>query len=91
MYIEDLQQELAEQGIVHFYVRIIPNAPHTCISERLQDGSLKVKVQAVPERGKANDALKQLLAREFNVRLHQVTIKSGALHRQKLICITAQS
>ena len=88
MYIENLQQELTEQGTVHFYVRIIPNAPTTCISEVLEDRSLKIKVAAPPERGKANIVLRQFLARKFNARLNQVAIKSGALHRHKLICIS---
>lgn len=88
MYTEHLQRELEQNGIVHFYVRIIPHAPITAITELLADGSLKIKVQALPEHGKANAKLLQLLAHEFNVRLHQIEIKSGALHRQKLIAIT---
>jgi uncharacterized protein len=88
MYTDNLQQELAKNGVVHFYVRIIPNAPITAITESLPDGSLKIKVQALPEHGKANVKLLQLLAHEFNVRVHQVQIKSGAMHRHKLIAIT---
>lgn len=48
---------------------------------------LIVSVRALPIDGRANDALRALLAAEFRVPKAQVEIVSGALGRQKALCI----
>lgn len=51
----------------------------------LDDGSYEARVKAPPVDGKANTALIALVARHFSIRKAQITIKSGASSRQKLV------
>ncbi len=57
--------------------------------EALADGSYVARVKAPPVDGKANAAVIELVAEHFGVRKSQVTIKSGASGRLKLISISA--
>jgi len=51
------------------------------------DGSrfLKVRVAAPPEKGKANDSLLALLARELHIPKTGIAIRSGQSHRLETI------
>ena len=55
----------------------------------LDDGTWQARVKAPPVDGKANAALVGLVAAHFGVRKAQVTIKSGASGRLKLVTIAA--
>jgi uncharacterized protein (TIGR00251 family) len=57
----------------------------------LVDGTLKVKIAAPPERGKANQALIALLAGHYGVPRTAVTIVSGHTASLKLVRIGAHS
>ena len=46
---------------------------------------LKVSVTAPPTEGRANDALLQLLAREWGVARRDLSLVSGAKNRNKLV------
>ena len=46
---------------------------------------LKARVSAVAEDGKANDALRRLIAKELNIGATHVRIVSGAASRMKVI------
>ena len=51
-------------------------------------GALKVAVNAPPERGKANGAVVDLMARALGVPIDSVTIVGGAASRDKLILVS---
>ena len=51
----------------------------------MADGVLKVKVAAVPEKGKANDELCAVLARHFNVAPRDVEVISGQTSTRKRV------
>jgi uncharacterized protein (TIGR00251 family) len=51
----------------------------------LEDGSWLARVKAPPVDGKANDAVIALIAKHFGLRKAQVSIKSGASGRMKLV------
>jgi len=53
----------------------------------MYDGKLKVLVTSPPERGKANERLKELLARKIGIRKSQVEIISGKSSRRKRILL----
>ncbi|HEU4592795.1 MAG TPA: DUF167 domain-containing protein [Steroidobacteraceae bacterium] len=53
----------------------------------LADGTWQARVKAPPVDGKANAAVIELVAAHFGVRKSQVTIKSGAAARLKLVQI----
>ena len=61
-------------------VVVVPRSSRNGIEE-LPDGSFKVWVRAVPEKGKANLAVIELLALNFRVPKTQIELISG--HRDK--------
>ena len=55
--------------------------------EPMSDGTWLARVKSPPLEGKANAELVELIARHFGVRKAQVSIKSGASGRMKLVRI----
>jgi uncharacterized protein YggU (UPF0235/DUF167 family) len=53
----------------------------------MDDGSLKVKVAAVPEKGRANNELCETLARHYGVGISQVEVIAGATSTRKRVRI----
>lgn len=74
---------------VLFHVRLTPKGGRDAIEgwETASDGSrhVKARVRAVPEDGKANEALIALLAKTLGVPKSSVRIVSGASARLKRI------
>jgi uncharacterized protein (TIGR00251 family) len=58
-------------------VRVQPKGSIDRIDGFLEDGSLKVKVTAPPEKGKANQSVLRLLAKRLGVTPSQVELVSG--------------
>ena len=54
---------------------------------KIDDKNFKVKVTAAPEKGKANEAVRELLAREFGVGKSMVRIVGGVKSRNKVLAI----
>jgi uncharacterized protein len=52
-----------------------------------QDGALKVCVTQAPERGKANRAIIEVLAKELRLRRSQIELVSGETNPQKRFLI----
>ena len=73
-------------GGVRLAVQITPNAKKTEVIGVLDD-ALKLKLQAQPIEGKANDALGKYLARELGVPKSAVTITHGHTNKRKLVAI----
>jgi uncharacterized protein len=57
--------------------------------EELDDGTWLARVKAPPVDGRANEEMTALVARRFQVRRAQVSIKSGASGRLKVVEIDA--
>lgn len=68
-------------------IRVIPRAHQDSISE-MPDGTLRVRICAVPVDGAANDALIKLLAKHFDVAKSQIKIVRGISARDKVIEIS---
>ncbi len=64
-------------------VKVITRASRNAI-EKIADNSYRVWVTAVPEKGKANQAVVELLALEFDISKTQVHLISGATSSQKV-------
>ena len=71
-------------------VRVIPRSPRSKIDGRRGDAIL-VRLAAPPVEGAANDALIELLSREFHVPKRQITILSGHASRDKRVEIAGLS
>jgi uncharacterized protein len=66
-------------------VKVIPRSPQTQFSGTMADGTLKVRLAAVPEKGKANEALCSFLAAHYGVSREKVAVISGQTAALKLV------
>ena len=81
-------------GGVSLRVRLTPKASTDRIEtvEQTPDGTaLKARVRAVPEDGKANDALIALVADWLDLAKSRVTLASGATSRLKTLVIAGDA
>ena len=69
-----------------FSIRVQPHAKRDAV-EVSADGTIRVRVTAAPERGKANDAVTKLLAKRLGVSKSSVSITRGNTGRVKTIQI----
>lgn len=65
-------------------VKVIPNARKNSF-EGFHDGALKIKIHAIADKGKANEALIEFLAATFGVAKSQIRILSGHKGRLKRV------
>jgi uncharacterized protein len=65
-------------------VRVQPRAPKNEIAGE-RGGALIVRVTAPPVEGKANDALRKLLAKRLGIAPGRVSVVRGASGRDKLV------
>ena len=79
--------ELGEhpEGVV-LSVRAQPGARKNCLRGE-QNGALKVAVTQIAERGKANQALIEVLAEELSLKRSQIELVSGETQREKRFLI----
>jgi uncharacterized protein (TIGR00251 family) len=77
--------------VVLLSLRLTPRSSRDAVEgiESLSDGRsvLKARVRAVPEDGKANEALLRLLAKTLDVPVRALSLSSGATGRTKVIRI----
>lgn len=82
--------EICARG-VRLFVRLTPKASRNAIQGIAPDAEggavLKVAVTAVPENGKANQALVKLLAKAWRLPKSTVSITAGATDRRKTLFI----
>jgi len=71
---------------MRIYVKVIPKSSQSKIEE-MEDGSYKVWVTVVPEKGKANQTVIKLLAKYFKVSKSQIEIIGGKTARTKIVDI----
>ncbi len=65
-------------------LRVVPGAARAGVVGRYRDG-WKIRVSAPPERGAANAAVVQLLARALDVRARDISLVSGHGSRDKIV------
>lgn len=83
--------EIAERdGCVVFAVRVTPRASRDAI-EGEHAGALKIRLTAPPVEGRANKALRRLLAERLNVPVSAVRIVAGETSRTKRVSIAGVS
>lgn len=79
-------------GGVRLAVRLTPKSSRDALEqpETLSDGRtvLKARVRAVPEDGKANEALLRLVAKSLGIPARAVSLESGATSRLKVLHLT---
>jgi len=75
-----------KDGRIVFNVKVVPGSSKTVIAG-LYNGMLKVRLSAAPEKGKANQALVELLAERFNIPKNAIVIVSGQTSKVKMISV----
>tara|TARA_R110002020_G_scaffold4015_17_gene17602 strand:- start:1125 stop:1430 length:306 start_codon:yes stop_codon:yes gene_type:complete len=81
---------LSPQGL-SLFVRVTPNAGRDAIEgvEQRDDGSavLRLRVKAVPDKGRANAAVIALLAKALGVPKSSIAVSSGETARLKTLAV----
>jgi uncharacterized protein (TIGR00251 family) len=80
-----LQLRETKHGLT-FDIQVTPHASHTQLVG-VQEGTLKIKVTALPVEGAANEACIKLLAKIFDLRKRQLEIFAGAKSRKKTVLV----
>jgi len=70
---------------ITFEIRVTPNASKNLIE--ITDEMIKVKVTAIPDDNKANEAVVKLLSKHFKVAKSKIEIISGHKNRNKKILL----
>lgn len=83
---ERLELETRSEGVV-LPVKAQPGAGRNEL-RGLQDGALKVCVTQIAEKGKANKAIVEFLAKALKLRKSQIELFSGELSTQKKFLVT---
>ncbi len=78
----------AAAGGIRLSVQIMPNAKKSEVVGLL-DGMLKIRLQAQPIEGKANDALVRYLADALKIPKSAVAITHGHTSKRKMLTINA--
>ena len=67
-----------------YTIKVIPKSSKNKIVEE-KDGFLKIKLRAVPEKGKANTELIKFLAKYFKTAKSNIKIIKGETKRNKIV------
>lgn len=73
--------------MAHLKVKVVPGSSRNQIVGWLGD-ALKIKVTAPPEKGKANEAVVELLANRLSISTDEIAIESGHSSPSKVLAIT---
>ena len=72
------------------HIKVIPSSSKDCIAGWLED-TLKVKVKAPPEKGKANKAVIKVLEKSLELPKGSIDIASGETSSRKVILISGSN
>ncbi|MCC7498199.1 MAG: DUF167 domain-containing protein [Bryobacterales bacterium] len=86
----ELHQRLRAEGVITLKLKVIPKSPKSEMAGWMADGSLKVRVAAAPEKGRANAELCAFLAGEFRVPRKNVELIAGESSHHKTVRISAR-
>ena len=68
-------------------VKVTPRAKKTEVVGLMEDGTIRIRVAAVPEAGAANQALIDFLAKALGIPASQIDIMGGLTSERKLISL----
>ena len=81
------KKQLNNEKKIYLRIKVNPKASKSEIKEILDDGTVKINIVSLPEKGKANTELIKILSNEFCVEKNRIKITSGSKSRLKLIKI----
>lgn len=68
-------------------IKVIPRAKKTEFVGRMADDTLKIRLKALPEKGRANEELISFLAAELHLAKDELEMVSGFTDARKLVRI----
>lgn len=72
-------------------IKVLPKSPKNEVVEILEDAdgekTIKIRIKAIPEKGKANAELIKFLSKELGVPRDKISIISGKTEQLKLVKI----
>lgn len=89
-FFQQRREQLLRDGVLYLDVKVIPKAAKTFFVGVLEEEDaevVKIKVAAVPEKGKANVELCRFLAGVFDVPKHAVAVVRGQTSQRKVVKI----
>jgi uncharacterized protein len=78
----------ASAGRILVEVKVVPGASASAVAG-LRDGALLVRVAAPPEKGKANEELRDCLARALGISKSSIELVAGSTSRRKRLSLPA--
>lgn len=85
---QDFKTKLESEGEIFLRIKVLPRSNKTEFVEMREDNSLKIRLKAVPEKGKANKELIKFLSEEFKTKKENILIISGQTAQIKLVKIS---
>lgn len=85
--LENYFEEYKDKKEFCFWVKVLTRKSKTQVIEVLEDKTLKVEINALRDKGKANDELIRFLSKELALLSSCISIRSGKTSTKKLICI----
>lgn len=83
-----LKAALSASGRLLLTLKVTPKSSRNEIVTIMDDGTLRIKIAAVPEKGKANAEICAFLADQFGVPKSAVRVIRGETSSNKLVEIT---
>jgi len=72
---------------MYLQIKVIPRAKKTEFVTTMSDGTLKIRLKAVPEKGHANEELINFLVESLHLSKEDIEIISGFTDARKLVKI----
>jgi hypothetical protein len=83
---DDALKIVKKDGLLLFNVKVVPRSSKTHVAG-IYNGMLKIRLSAVPEKGKANQALVNFLSEILNVPKAYIAITAGLTAKVKQISV----
>jgi hypothetical protein len=82
---EYFRKRTAGKLFLYLRIKVIPKSAKNQVVDIMEDETIKIRIKAAPENGKANAELIKFLSEELNVLEKNVLIISGVAEPVKLI------
>jgi hypothetical protein len=83
-----MREAFSKDGVLTLDVKAVPRAARSEVVGVTTDGAMKVRVAAVPDKGKANEELRAVLADWFDVPKSNVELLQGDTSQRKRLRIS---
>lgn len=79
--------KLEQESPLYLRIKVLPKSNKNEFAEFLADETIKIRIKAVPEKGKANAELIKFLSKELKLPKSHISIISGKTDQVKLLKI----